>query len=208
MHDGQNLFDPASSSFGVDWQVDETCDSLIRLQIMEPVIVVGMYNTPDRTAEYTPGIKGTAYMNFVVNTVKPFIDANYHTMQDPKHTLIGGSSAGGIISFMLAWEYPEVFSGAICMSPAFKIENIDYVKTVKAYQGEKKDLFFYIDNGGVGLELRLQPGIDEMIDALEQKGYNEGSDFIWIHDAGAKHSESAWALRLPKALMLCLSKEN
>jgi len=208
MHDGQNLFDPQTSSFGVDWQADEICDSLIRHHKIAPVIVVGIYNTPDRSVEYIPGKKGTAYMNFVVNKVKPFIDANYRTQPDKKHTLVGGSSAGGIISFMLAWEYPNIFSGAICMSPAFKIEDIDYVKTVKVWQGEKKDLFFYIDNGGVGLELKLQAGIDEMLEVLKQKGYKEVDDYIWLHDPQARHSESAWAQRLPKALMFCLPEEN
>jgi hypothetical protein len=60
MHDGQNIFDPATSSFGTDWSVDETVDDLIKKKSIEPVIVVGIYNTKDRMKEYTPGDKGTA----------------------------------------------------------------------------------------------------------------------------------------------------
>jgi predicted alpha/beta superfamily hydrolase len=207
MHDGQNVFDPATSSFGVDWQIDETADSLIKIDAIPPVIIVGIYNTSDRSAEYTPGVKGSAYMDFVVNTAKPFIDQNYRTKKKRKHTFTGGSSAGGIISFMLAWEYPKVFSKAICMSPAFKIQHIDYVKEVKAYNGRKKDLFFYIDNGGVDLEERLQPGIDDMIVALQEKGYEAGKDFIWVKAPNAKHSEAAWAKRMPVALKAVLSSK-
>jgi predicted alpha/beta superfamily hydrolase len=170
---------------------------------MQPAIVVGIYNTSDRSQEYTPGEKGTAYMHFVVNQVKPLIDQTYRTMPGREHTVGGGSSAGGIISFMLAWEYPQVFSKAICMSPAFKIEDIDYVKTVRAYEGKKKDLFFYIDNGGIELETRLQPGVDAMLTALREKGYREGDDYYWVKAPGARHSEAAWAKRLPLALKRC-----
>ncbi|MFD2512889.1 alpha/beta hydrolase-fold protein [Pontibacter locisalis] len=208
MHDGQNIFDPSTSSFGTDWQIDETADSLIRIGAIEPVIIVGINNTPDRSEEYTPGKKGSAYMDFVVNTVKPFIDQTYRTKKEREHTFTGGSSAGGIMSFMLAWEYPAIFSKAICMSPAFKIQHIDFVKDVRSYQGEKKRLYFYIDNGGLELEERLQPGIDEMLIALEEKGYVEGKDFIWIKDATAKHNEAAWAKRMPVALKAILPPKN
>ncbi|MBF9251865.1 histidine kinase [Pontibacter sp. 172403-2] len=202
MHDGQNIFDPATSSFGNEWRIDETADSLIKAGAIEPVIVVGIYNTPDRSDEYTPGKQANAYMNFVVNTVKPLIDQTYRTKSGRKYTATGGSSAGGIVAFMLAWEHPDVFSKAICMSPAFKIEDIDYVDNVLAYQGKKKPLFFYIDNGGIALENKLQPGVDQMLAALKAKGYQEGKDFYWQKAPQARHSETAWAKRMPVALKL------
>ncbi|MCP2044341.1 alpha/beta hydrolase-fold protein [Pontibacter sp. HSC-36F09] len=206
LHDGQNVFDPATSSFGVDWRIDEIADSMIRSKRMEPVIIVGINNTPDRMEEYVPGTKGSAYMDFVVNTVKPLLDQSYRTKPSAKHTLTGGSSAGGIIAFMLAWEYPQVFSKAICMSPAFKIMHINYVKDVQAYTGKKRKLKFYIDNGGVDLEARLQPGIDEMLTALQEKGYREGKDYVWILDTNAQHNEAAWSKRMPRALTFMLGK--
>ncbi len=79
MQDGQNIIDPATSSFGIDWRIDETVDSLIRNKITTSFIVVGIYNTADRTREYTPGEGGTAYMKFVVNKLKPMIDSAYRT---------------------------------------------------------------------------------------------------------------------------------
>ncbi|WP_299700374.1 alpha/beta hydrolase-fold protein [uncultured Pontibacter sp.] len=206
MHDGQNVFDPATSSFGVDWRIDETADSLIRSKQIKPAIIVGIYNTSDRMEEYVPGPKGNAYMDFVVNTVKPLIDQTYRTKSGSKHTLTGGSSAGGIMAFMLAWEHPDVFSKAICMSPAFKIMHIDYVKEVQTYTGKKKKLKFYIDNGGVDLEARLQPGIDEMLQVLKAQGYREGKDYLWVLDEKAQHNEAAWAMRMPKALRFLLGK--
>jgi enterochelin esterase-like enzyme len=202
MHDGQNIFDPKTSSFGTDWQLDETADSLIRNESIEPIIIVGIYNTKDRSAEYLPGDTARRYMNFMVNAVKPLIDRTYRTLPDREHTATGGSSAGGILSFMLAWEYPEVFSKAMCMSPAFKIEHIDYVKEVLAYEGRQKDILIYADNGGVGLEKKLQPGIDEMLEALQQKGYVMNQDLFWVQDEKAEHSEKAWAQRAGGALEL------
>src|SRR4030095_17014016 len=211
MHDGQNVVDPATSAFGVDWSIDETADDLIKKKSIEPVIVVGIYNTSDRMKEYTPGDKGTAYMEFIVKTVKPLIDSTYRTRPDRKNTIVGGSSAGGIISFMLVWEHPDIFSKAICMSPAFKTPTSmgagwDYAKVVATATGKKKNVFFYIDNGGVGLESQLQPGVDEMITALKSTGYQEGKDFSVVIDPTAKHSEADWAKRFPNALMLVLKK--
>ncbi len=209
MHDGQNIFDPVTSAFGVDWSIDETADNLIKTKSIDPVIVVGIYNTSDRMKEYTPGDKGTAYMDFVVKTVKPLIDSIYRTQPDRKHTIVGGSSAGGIISFMLVWEHPDVFSKAICMSPAFKSLSLggwDYARVVQTSNGKKKDVFFYIDNGGIGLDSQLQPGIDEMLTTLKAKGYKEGKDFVFVRDPGAKHFEADWAKRFPNALMLVLGR--
>jgi enterochelin esterase-like enzyme len=202
MHDGQNIFDPKTSSFGNDWQIDETCDSLIRNNIIEPMIVVGIYNTRIRSAEYSPGKAGTIYMDLVVKTIKPLIDSIYRTISDNKHTYVGGSSSGGTISFMLAWHFPDLFSKALCFSPALKIGNFDLVKEVKEYTGEKKNIAWYFDNGGKGLEERLQPGIDEMMKALEEKGYIKEKDLFWIKVPEAEHNEAAWAKRMPEALKI------
>ncbi|MCO6473572.1 MAG: alpha/beta hydrolase-fold protein [Melioribacteraceae bacterium] len=206
MHDGQNIVDPNTSSFGIDWQIDETADSLIRSQEIEPFILIGINNTADRFFDYSPGEKGKAYMKLIIEKIKPFIDSNYKTLHCRENTAVGGSSMGGLISFMIAWEHPEVFSKAICMSPAFKFNQVDYVKEVKSYNGEKKDIVLYIDNGGVGLEETLQPGIDEMLEALQGKGYEEGKDYIWIKDNEAEHNEPAWAKRMSYPLKIFYGK--
>lgn len=206
MHDGQNLFDPKTSSFGVDWRVDETIDSLITAKKIKPHIIVGIYNTKDRSSEYLPAETGADYMKFLVYQLKPFIDKNYRTNPGRNSTSVGGSSMGGIISFALAWEYPQVFSKAICMSPAFKIRHIDYVKVVANYQGKKKNIKLYIDNGGIGLEEQLQPGITDMLTVLNQQGYKKDKDYLWFLDKNAKHFEAAWAKRMPNALIWLLGK--
>ncbi len=208
MHDGQNIFDPANSAFGVEWSIDETCDSLIRSGAIPPLIVVGIFNTPDRSFEYVPGVKGEAYMNFITKQLKPFIDSAYRTQVDKQHTFTGGSSLGGLISFMLAWQHPDVFSTALCLSPAFKIRNLDYVKNVLAYRGRKKPVSFYIDNGGVGLDSQLQPGVNAMLVALNKKGFEEGKDIKYVSDLKANHSESSWGRRFPAAIIWCMTENR
>ncbi len=214
MHDGQNLFDPKTSAFGVDWQIDETCTRLIDQRVIAPLIVVGIYNTPERSQEYLPGEKCNAYRNFVINTVKPLIDQTYRTDRSRDGTLVGGSSAGGLCAFMLAWEHSGVFSKAICMSPAFKLENdekkleLDYVSTVADSARPEHSLTFYIDNGGVGLEKRLQPGVDAMIGALRNQGYKAEQDLFYMRDEQARHEEAAWAKRFPAAITKLLGLEG
>jgi predicted alpha/beta superfamily hydrolase len=201
MHDGQNLFDPSTSSFGTDWQMDETADSLIRQGKIKPLIIVGIYCTENRTAEYARDDTSKLYMDFVVNELKPFIDKNYRTLPDRENCYTGGSSAGGLISFKLHWEHNDVFSKALCFSPAFKIEWIDYVKVVENSKN-KKPINVYIANGGKGIDVRLQPGIDDMIKALEKKQYKLNKDYFVNIYPNDNHSEADWAKQLPYYFIL------
>lgn len=206
MHDGQNVFDPSTASFGNEWNADETADSLIKQNKIKEIIIVAINNTPDRMIEYLPTELGKKYMEFVVKKVKPFIDGKYRTLKDQKNTATIGSSAGGLISFMLSWEYPKVFGMAGCLSPAFKIEQIDYVQNVLNYNGRKKDLKIYVDNGGIALESRLRPGIDDMLTALNQKGYKNSEDINVYFDLKAEHNEKAWSKRLWRPLTFFFKK--
>lgn len=206
MHDGQNIFNPATSSLGFDWRIDEIADSLIRVNEIPSLIVVGIYNSGRRFYEYSNTDEGNRYMKFLINELKPFIDKTFKTLPDRDNTFVGGSSMGGLISFMLGWEYPEIFSRMICVSPAFKIRNVDYVSAVKRYSGEKKELKIYIDNGGLGLESELQKGIDEMLEVLTAKGFKINKDIIWIKDSNAEHNEIAWSKRAPVFLKFLFDK--
>ena len=206
MHDGQNIFDPKTSAFGIDWQIDETSTNLILNEEIEPLIIVGIYNTKNRSREYNESDSGKAYCEFIVNDLKPFIDKNYKTKSDRAHTFVGGSSSGGLISFILLWEYPGVFSGAICISPAFKINKIDYIDNVEEFSGGKKTIRIYIDNGGIGLEEKLQPGIDEMVIALLNQGFILEEDLFVYYYKTARHSEQYWAERFWKPLKIFFGK--
>ncbi len=125
MHDGQNLFD-AATSFAGEWQVDETLNSL-HASGNYGAIVVGIDNGgASRLNEYSPwnnpqygGGEGAAYIDFIAQTLKPFIDANYRTLSSPEYTCLFGSSMGGLISTFGAVRYPNVFGKVGAFSPAY-----------------------------------------------------------------------------------------
>ena len=208
MQDGQNIVDPRTSAFQVDWQIDEAADSLIRQGLIEEIIIVGIYNTPDRRSEYSENDTGYAYMNFIVDSLKPFIDINYRTLPGREYTATGGSSLGGLISFMLAWEHNEIFSMVACISPAFKIRRYNIVDNASSFRGEKKDIKIYIDNGDNELDDSLQTGIDEMLYVLKLKAFKQGRDLYFYKDINSEHSEKYWAKRVWRALIFLFGTEK
>jgi len=202
MHDGQNLFSARTAGYGAEWRLDEIADSLITAGCIRPLIIVGIYNTSDRSQEYGTGKMGLRYRDFVISTVKPLIDQRYRTIPDRELTVTGGSSMGGLVSFILLWENPDVFSKAICMSPAFQIDTLDYVRIVKNHPGKPPAIKIYIDNGGIDLENELQPGIDAMLNSLTALGFRPDCDYYWVKDPQAAHNETAWSRRIAYPLQL------
>jgi len=203
MHDGQNIIDPATSFIGYDWHVDEVTDSLIRTGKLKEIIVVGIYNTPDRSDEYDDSRLGNSYMKFIIQTVKPLIDSSYRTLPDRNNSSTMGSSMGGLISFLLVWNHPEIFSQAGCVSPAFR-EPI--IRSVEKFTGTDKNIRIYMDNGGVGLETQLQPGCENMLKALQKIGFAPGRNLEWFNDKTAEHNERAWAKRVWRPLTFMYGK--
>jgi alpha-beta hydrolase superfamily lysophospholipase len=137
MHDGQNLFDPATSYTKVDWGVDEAITKLSGEGAIRRTIVVGIWNTPKRLREYVPAkafdrlparyldrVRGLyqgaplsdAYLRFIVRELKPYVESRYNVARGPAHTAIAGSSMGGLISLYALAEYPHVFGAAGCLS--------------------------------------------------------------------------------------------
>jgi predicted alpha/beta superfamily hydrolase len=207
MHDGQNIIDPSTATFEVDWQIDEAADSLIKQKLIEPIIIVGINNTIDRNSEYAENDTGYAYMNFIIDSLKPFIDRNYRTKPDRNNTANGGGSLGGLIPIILVWEYYHVFSKAICFSPAFKIDQYNFVDNVMSYSGNKKDIKLFIHNGDNELDSQLQVGVDEMLKALKKQGFKEKSDYFYIKSIKSQHGERDWSKNIPLALIFLFGTE-
>lgn len=201
MHDGQNLFDPRTSFLGVDWQMDETADSLIRQKKIEEIIIVGIYNTADRREEYADTKKGHAYMEFIVKELKPFIDSNYRTLADREHTAIMGSSMGGLISFYLVWRYPHIFSKAGCLSTSLMWRNGALLKEIENFAGQKPEIKIYLDSSGKGAEGRMKADYLRLKDLLLSKGFVEDQDLIYYFDEQGDHSERSWSKRVWRPLI-------
>ncbi len=201
MHDGQNLFDAKTASFGTEWGVDETVNRLVATGAMDEVIVVGIDNTPGRISEYTPccdpkhgGGKLDAYAAFIVDTLKPAIDKMLRSLPGKEHTAIMGSSLGGIASVAIAQRHPAVFSKAGGVSSSFWWNERAMITKIPARLPVK----FYIDAGtkGDGLEDTLL-----MRDAMLEQGYRAGADLFYYSAEGGSHNEQSWAARVEKPLV-------
>lgn len=200
LHDGQNVFTSGLSLSGEEWKLDETVTALIAEQKIEEIIMVAVYHGENRTAEYSPKHQGNDYGEFLIHTVKPWIDTEYRTKSEKEYTAILGSSMGGIISFHLGWEYSNVFSMVGCLSPAFLIDNNEIVKRVK--KAKNKPYFkFTIQNGTEELEAQFQPSINKIIKYLTKKEYKNNYDYLYRIYDGAYHTESAWAIQVKDTLL-------
>ncbi len=204
MHDGQNLFDPSTAFMGYDWRVDEVADSLIKWKKIEEVIVVGIYNSPDRLPEYSDSPLGAAYLNFVVSVLKPMIDSVYRTKPGREFTGIAGSSLGGLSSLLFAWKRPDVFGMAACLSPSFWYDDEKTLKEIREYSGPKKNIKIYLDCGG--REKELLSGYKRMVEILKSKGFKKGKDLEYTLDSKGTHSEYYWAKRIWRPLVFFYGK--
>jgi len=143
MHDAQNLFD-SKTAYSGEWNVDEKLDSL-----KAPVIVVGIeHDNEKRIDELTPfknekygGGNADNYLDFIVKTLKPYIDNHYRTKPKAKNTIIMGSSLGGLVSYYAILKYPETFGKAGVFSPSFWFSNDIYTLTEKAPKIKTKIYF-------------------------------------------------------------------
>jgi predicted alpha/beta superfamily hydrolase len=199
MHDGQNLFDAATSSFGTEWRVDETINAAVPAGQMDEMIVVGAYNTPNRIWEYTPccdasygGGGADVYERFLIDTLKPYVDQTYRTLPGKANTGIMGSSLGGLVSCYIARRNPTVFSKAGCMSSSFWWNNEAFTLQVEQSTAHPP-VRFYIDAGTVNDGLTQTQRMDA---ALRADGYVQGADLKFVTAQGGSHNEASWAARV------------
>ncbi len=244
MHDGQNLFDPASGMGHGPWAVDAHLAALIAGNRVRPTIVVGIDNTgAGRWRDYAPAVAvaplpdvlrarveetgggvpvSDGYVRFLIEELKPYIDAHYRTRAQRAETFIMGSSMGGLISLYALCRHPEVFGAAGCLSTHWPL-------TVRAdiLQGPAADIAacaapfidwlpanlpgaghhrFYFDHGTEGLD-RLYAPFQRRVDALlGTLGYRSGIDLDSRTYAGAGHNEAAWRSRLDVPLSFLLRR--
>ena len=199
MHDGQNLFNAQTSAFGTEWQVDENIDRLVAGGQMDEVIVVGIYNNANRIWEYTPccdasygGGGADTYSQFVINTVKPYIDSHFRTLPSAANTALMGSSLGGLLSFYMARNHPAVFAKAGCLSSSFWWDS-DLLPAAVEQSTDHVPVRFYIDAGTSNDGLADTQRMDS---ALLADGYVQGKDVDFYIAQGGAHNEASWAARV------------
>lgn len=191
MHDGQNIFDEATSAYG-EWGVDESVDSLINAR-KPACIIVGIDNGPQRMSEYNPYEfrdfgkgEGDQYIEFLTQTLKPFIDKNYRTLADKDNTIIAGSSMGGLISYYAMLVKPDVFGKAGIFSPAFWTAEPIKALTDSLARNINGKFFFYAGGQESGAM------INDMEEIQEVLGEKSSAMIYSVIDAESAHNEKAW----------------
>jgi predicted alpha/beta superfamily hydrolase len=219
LHDGQNVFDAATSFLGVEWQADEHAERLIKAERIEPLIIVGVYNNSERTNEYTPtrdegrgaGGKAEAYARFLVEEVKPFVDRTYRTKPQREHTAVAGSSLGGLVSLYICAEYPQVFSMCGAISPALTWDEENWLAAARRDPAWMKGIRFWVDMGtGEGRQIEGYSRAIEQTRALEKvfdaAGLVPGREYSYEEVAGGEHNEASWAARFDRVLLFFFGK--
>jgi len=201
MHDAQNLFDDALS-FAGEWGIDESMRDLM-ISGDPGAIIVGIENSAQRLDEYSPwvnpsygGGEGEAYVDFIKNTLKPYVDSNYRTLTDASNTAIAGSSMGGIISLYATVKYPQTFAKAGIFSPA--------------YWFARDSLFSWVSSQTIPSNVRIYTvaGTTESssmisnISSLETRLLQAGaldSNMLVVGRPDGAHSEWFWKREFPAA---------
>ena len=212
LHDGQNMFDAATSFAGVEWSADESAERLIKQKLMEPTILVAVANTgKHRIHEYAPTagvIEATAsrkkrsrgllrkYGEFLIRELKPFIDGAFRTRPEAEFTGLGGSSLGGLATLALGLWFPNVFGRLAVLSPSIWWDECAIYRILDQVEA-KPPLKIWLDTG------TNEPGWErarELRDRLVEKGWHLGYDLEYLEVPGADHSEGAWASRFEAVL--------
>lgn len=209
LQDGHAVFDNTANGF--EWGADETAETLIAEGTIEPVIIVGIGATQARISEYTPtpasvsgtetaGGQGPAYVRFLVEELKPFVDAEYRTI--PDRSSVGGSSLGGLISIYAGSVRPDVFEGVLAASPSVWWDDESILDEIR--QSARLPARIWID---VGDEegARMVSGAQSLAREIESL-----ADGVEVHlevAAGAGHHELAWAARFPEMLRFLYGRD-
>lgn len=196
LNDGQNLFDSATSYAG-EWGIDE---SMMKMESEDPglrAIIVGIDNGgAARENEYMPSGRAADYVDFIVKTLKPYIDSNYRTRAEREHTGIGGSSFGAYVALYAGFTYQDVF-GKVAAFSNVTIYDGGALKNIIARAGRQQDMQIYMDVGAL-------EGADMV--ASNQQAYQQllemGFDIERVRlvvDPQGLHNEVSWRRRFPSA---------
>jgi predicted alpha/beta superfamily hydrolase len=210
MHDGQNLFDAATSYAG-EWQVDETMER-IAPEGFEAIVIAVPNMGVERIAEYSPfrdarvgGGRGDAYVAFLIDTLKPHVDRNFRTRRDAEHTGVIGSSMGGLISLYAFLTQPGVFGFAGVMSPSLWFAGGAIFHVADAARHWPGRL--YLDTGTAEGRRQVRQ-TREMVRMLRRRAAHPRRQIHYVEARGAGHNEMAWAARFERAVRWLLPRRR
>lgn len=192
MHDGQNCFDPNTASFGTDWSVDDVLSDLVKRGEVRDAIVVGVYHK-NRGSEYNDEDRGDLYGEFLVNTLKSYIDSNFRTLTDRDNTFLMGSSFGSAISVSLSWRFSHIFGRAAGLAFNASFFNDALFRMIETFPLTTTKL--YLDHGSRGGDQRFGPHAKRFLKRLEELGMPK-SQYDYRFFDHTNHTETDWARRV------------
>ena len=215
MLDGQNLLDACLSEVShQEWAIDETIARLIREKAIPEMIVVGVDHAGAKRAyEYLPykdfsgnpdmdEPAGKRFPDFLATEVIPLVDGKYRTLRGHPNTGIGGSSYGGVASLYALMARPNVFGYALIESPTMWIGMGQLVRDTSPLVALPNKVFMAFG----GRESDSEVGTKKMLSLLRMvesnfkaAGYDD-TNFRFVFDPQAKHSEPDWAQRFADAM--------
>jgi len=203
MQDAQNLFGEGSS-YG-NWEIDKRLSLLAKHQKGDVIVVAIDHGDKDRFKEYSPYTvekkgkgMGMKYANFIVRTLKPYIDTNFRTKPERQFTGIGGSSMGGLISIYAGMMYPETIGRVMVFSPALWVSTKIYFDAVEFFSPLDTKIYLY---GGGKEGAQMLPNLRKMKEAIESQRWDAAKVQIKLAtDAKGEHTEKRWGQEFPKAL--------
>ncbi len=203
LHDGQNLFDEETAFAGHEWHADEIAETLILGGAIQPVILVGIYNTPHRIDEYTPttdahghtGGKARLYAAMIIDELMPFIDALYRTLATRENTALGGSSLGGLVTLSIGLRHPEIFGKLAALSPSVWWNRGVILRMIRDLPAPRPRPANLADIGTAegAHPQRILRDARYLREVLCRKGWTLGEDLAYLEAEGGLHNESAGA---------------
>ncbi len=217
LHDGANIFDPATSFTGVDWAADEWITALHAEGVMPEALVVAIvhpegYNEENlsfRDVDLSPELGGAGYAEFLVNELLPYLDAGYRTIPGPAARILAGASLGALLTFYVSLHHPGVFGKFVCLSTSFE----DVSQSLPQHAGQllaleswtilPSGVRMFFDYGDTGLDECYEVYHKELASLLRSKGWKD--EFTIREVPGGTHSELSWRARFGTALRFLAS---
>ncbi|MCM3005167.1 alpha/beta hydrolase [Priestia koreensis] len=210
MHDGQNVFEDSDAVGGRSLGLRE----FLELSGTEAIVVAIHANlsSEQRGTEYSPwdnsgetdGGKGEAYIDFIVDKLKPFIDQVYRTI--PDQTSMAGISLGGLLSLYAACRYPHVFQKVACVSAYLdQLESLEQLILSSDLSALEK---VYLDCGTLEGENAAQHQFFlESNQAIYARLQNKVENVTFDIIEGGKHEYTYFKERVPAVLSFFLDKD-
>ena len=212
MQDGQNLFDNLTA-FAGEWNVDETLNDLFNAGDYG-AIVIGIENGQgERINEYSPwdnadygGGDGDLYLQFMEETLKPYVDANYRTKPEAQYTAIIGSSMGALISTYAGLSSSSSFGKIGAMSPSYWFAYDDMLTYISSSTMDYSQSRVYFV-GSSNESATLASNIEAVKNAWQAKGLTQSNTMVKIDDYGG-HNEEYWSGEFSAAYAWLFMNEN